>query len=528
LFSGRADPARFASRGALGAAAWLVDLSNDVVASRTKAGRKKNWTALPRPFSLCSSRPLDSWTAGAYRPETGQDEDPSFHRPKSHDGPSGSSTATTDVSMSPDTGCPGDEVAMRKAEIDALVRAHRGRTRPVAFFYVLRQPALEPDDHAFLSEHIDELGASDLLRWRARCEPGFTGPVIRQLARLAIDDPAYFKHEVLNLPRFELEEPEWIELAELMRGKVPEEIYERVVARCERKPARRASEFVFTPGVLKAYGSFLDDEDGPEPGLPAEPEGTRDLSMAKILAARRAGSLQLDDKALLKLAMERACRSGEDWSVGILEFPEILRDAIFEKARRTARGGERANLLGWLEAHGAPRGALLEIALGSIRAGGISYPELSWLTTQLTTRTAWEKHGLETLTVLMAKRAFAEISELIAVTWSEAGRDGKAVPRGFLEAIQGAFALTLLGMAREALAAGDEPHALATLSALACLDPPSRVSRAVHDLRRFGGVSSEIDELIAVNERLVKHSDARDASLEGVVAALHAIADAFG
>ena len=34
--------------------------------------------------------------------------------------------------------------------------------------------------------------------------------------------------------------------------------------------------------------------------------------------------------------------------------------------------------------------------------------------------------------------------------------------------------------------------------------------------------------LIAVNERLVKHSDARDASLEGVIAALHAIADAFG
>ena len=47
---------------------------------------------------------------------------------------------------------------MRKVEIDALVRAHRGRARPVAFFHVLRQPALEPDDHAFLVEHIDELG----------------------------------------------------------------------------------------------------------------------------------------------------------------------------------------------------------------------------------------------------------------------------------------------------------------------------------------------------------------------------------
>src|SRR3954470_3723693 len=100
----------------------------------------------------------------------------------------------------------GPEVTMRKAEIDALVRAHRGRARPVAFFHVLRQSALEPDDHAFLLEHVEALGASDLLRWRARCEEGFTAPVIRQLARRAVDDPGYFQHEVLDLPKIELHE----------------------------------------------------------------------------------------------------------------------------------------------------------------------------------------------------------------------------------------------------------------------------------------------------------------------------------
>jgi hypothetical protein len=56
----------------------------------------------------------------------------------------------------------------------------------------------------------------------------------------------------------------------------------------------------------------------------------------------------------------------------------------------------------------------------------------------------------------------------------------------------------------------------------------ARISRAVHDLRRNQGVSTGVAELIAVNERLVKHGDARDASLEGVIAALHAVADAFG
>lgn len=417
---------------------------------------------------------------------------------------------------------------MRKAEIDALVLAHRGRARPVAFFYVLRQPALEPDDHAFLSQHINELGASDLMRWRARCEPGYTGVIIEELARLAIETPVHFKHEVLNLPRFELEEEEWIELAERLRGKVPAEIYERVLARCKREPARRASDFMFTPGVIRSpEPPLLDDEDGLSPGLPEEPGETRVLSMRRLLAAREAGAVRIEDEALCELALARARVSGEDWSAGILEFPAMLKEAVLEKVRRTPRGAERANLLSWLEVHSVPRAVLIGIALESVRADAISYAELSWLTQKLTTRTAWDRHGLETLSALMAKRAFAEVSELIAVTWSEAGRDAKEVPRGFLEAIQVAFALTLLGMTREALTDGDEPRALATLSALACLDPPSRVSRPVHDLRRFTGVSPAVEELIAVNERLVKHSNSREASLEGVVAALHAIADAF-
>jgi hypothetical protein len=414
---------------------------------------------------------------------------------------------------------------MRKAEIDALVRAHRGRARPVAFFYVLRQPALEPDDHAFLTEHIDELGASDLLRWRARCESGFTGPIIRKLAQMAIDAPASFQHEVLNLPRLEMEEPEWIELADLVRGKVPPEIYARVQERGERKPARRASDFFFTPAVGKvSSASFLDDDID----LPLDTEGLRSLPFMKILVARRTGRLSLDDAAFLKLSLARASSSTEeDWSLGVLDFPELLRDAIFEKARRTPRGAERANLLAWLEAHGASRAALFDIALGPIRAGELSYAVLSWLSRQLTTRTAWDRHGLETLSALLSRRAFAEISDLIAVSWSEAGRDGKEIPRGLIEAIQVAFAMALLGTAREELARGHLPGVIGALSALACLDPPSRVSRAVHELRRLPGVNAEIEELIAVNERLVKHSDARDASLEGVVAALHAIADAF-
>jgi hypothetical protein len=417
---------------------------------------------------------------------------------------------------------------MRKAELDALVRAHRGRARPVAFFHVLRQAALEPDDHAFLTAHIDELGATDLLRWRARCEEGFTGPVIQRLARIAIADPAYFAHDVLDVPRLELDDPEWIELADLLRGKVPAAIYQRVLGRCRREPPERRTDFVFTPGVLDGAGFFLDAGDDarvPEPGQGL----ARAARMTDLLAARREGALVIDDGALLSLAMERARgASTEDWSFAVLDFPAGLRDAILEKARRTRNGAERANLLGWLEAHGEPRGALIELALTAIRGGEVSYGLLCWLTRQLTTRAAWDKHGLVVLSALMAQRAFSEIGELVTVAWSEAGRGDAEPPRGLLEAISVAFALALLELSREALAHGDEDFAMAALSALACLDPPSRVSRAVHDLRRAPGVSAPIVALLAVNERLVKHSDARDASLEGVIAALHAIADAFG
>lgn len=416
---------------------------------------------------------------------------------------------------------------MQKAEIDALVLAHQGRTQPVAFFHVLRQPSLGPDDHAFLSEHIDELGISDLIRWRMRCEPGHTGAVIQELARRAIEKPDYFKHEVLGLPRFELMEEEWIELACLIRGKVPDIIYKRVEERGRRDPARRVSDFMFTPGVIRSGEPLLDEEDGPEPGLPAEPDETRHRSMPQIIAARESGALQIDDKALLALAMERAIHGAEDWSRGVRELPALLGEAILEKARRTPRGAERVNLVSWLEAHDAPRATLVEIVIEAIRSGEISHPEIVWLSRKLVTRTAWDKHGQSALSALLTARAFGEMSELIALSWGEAARERGEVLQGFCEAIQVAFAMTLLGVAREALAAGDERRALSTLSALVCLDPPSRVSRAVHELRRFQGTSPEVRELIRVNERLVKHSDARDASLEGVVAALHAIADSL-
>ncbi len=416
---------------------------------------------------------------------------------------------------------------MRKAEIDALVLAHRGRARPVAFFHVLRQPTLEPDDHAFLLEHASELGASDLLRWRARCEEGFTAAVIGQLARRAIDDPRSFQHEVLDLPKIEMHEHEWTELASLVNGRVPAAVFAGILARGGARPVRPLPEKLFTPGVLDRGLLPLDEDDGAAVEEAIRQRGIDAVPIRDLLKARSAGKLSLDDAALAVLALARAGSPAEDWSAAAPDFPPALRDAVLEKARSTPRSAERANLLNWLDTQDISRAVLLPVALASMHEGPVSYGLVAFLARQLATRAAWDSHGLQALSALMAQRAFPEIGELITVVWSEAGRGPDGPPRGLLEAVQMAFAMALIAIIRAALTAGDEARALAALSALACLDPPSRASRAVHELQRIPGVSAEIAELIAVNERLVKHSNAGDASLEGVIAALHAIADAF-
>jgi hypothetical protein len=414
---------------------------------------------------------------------------------------------------------------MRKAEIDALVRAHQGRVRPVALFHVLRQATLDVDDRAFLSDHIHELGYSDLLRWKTRCAKGFTGEVIRHLASLAIEDPAYFAHDVLDVPRLDFDDQEWTELADLLRGKVPPALYARILDRrrsaAPRSPGRDADPAISPPRALDDAAFALELRDA----LASLPTAGGS-ALAELLTARSSGDQAADEAAMLAAAMERARASvDEDWSFVVLELPGALGFAILEKARHTRNQAERANLLGWLEAHGTPRGVLLDVALSAIREGDVSYGLVMWLTRQLGTRAAWDKYGLAVLSALLSRRAFAEIGEVCTVVWSLAGREGEEPPRALLEAMQTSFALALLGLCREALGRGDEGAAMAALSALACLDPPSRVSRAVHDLRRTPDVSTDVAALLAVNERLFKHSDARDASLEGVIAALHALAD---
>ncbi len=67
---------------------------------------------------------------------------------------------------------------------------------------------------------------------------------------------------------------------------------------------------------------------------------------------------------------------------------------------------------------------------------------------------------------------------------------------------------------------------VARASALACLDPPSRFSRSIHDLKRAVDTEGDALTLIELNARLVKHARAREATFESVIAALQGLADA--
>jgi hypothetical protein len=409
---------------------------------------------------------------------------------------------------------------MRKAEIAALLRAHRNRAQPVAFFHILRQSALEPDDHAFLMEHIDDLGAADLLRWRARCEKGFTAPVIRKLAELAIREPSQFRHEVLDAPRLGFEEAEWIEITDLLRGKVDDDIFRRVVA--HGAGGAGGAEPAKTPTVGPLLGgaegpsergelSFFDDLDDGEGGFGLAP-----------------GAPGTEGPGGPPGELSEPPPDDEDWSPSITRFRAAFREAVLEKARKTPRGDERAVLLSWLEQRRVAKKTLINIAADALLSGEITPSMLGWLSKQLSSRTGWDREGVVVLAAMIERRAFPEMSELFTLSWTEAsGSPGDDVSRGFLSSVQAAFALALLQVARQALVARRSEQAMALLSALACLDPPSRVSRAIHDLRRIPGLGEEVRHLIEVNERLVKHSDARDASLESLVAAVHALADAL-
>ena len=83
---------------------------------------------------------------------------------------------------------------------------------------------------------------------------------------------------------------------------------------------------------------------------------------------------------------------------------------------------------------------------------------VAWLAERLTTRAAWERHGFEVASSLVAARAFSELGEIIAVVVSRTAREepSRGAP-AVLAAIQASFALTLVEAARAAVVVARRP-----------------------------------------------------------------------
>lgn len=370
---------------------------------------------------------------------------------------------------------------MKRMEIDALVRAHRGRAHPVASLHILRQSAIEPDDQVFLCEHARELTIPDLLIWRKRSASGFTGAVIREFARIAMEDPLTFKHELLDAPRFALVDEEWIELADLTRGKVQADSFERILSRGIRAVVDVPK--TEPPAIQEDLTGFLEDALGDfEPAPPVMSPGFIDATSA----------------------------------------PEV----ILERAKNAWSAEERAILLEWLSSQGLSRKPLFDVATAALKAGENDPRLRGWLADQLTTRASWEAHGVDVVLALLDRQAFSELSALVTQVWGHR-EIAKKTSNGLLDAMMMALALGFIHVIREALTAALPEKALVYLSALACLDLPTRLSRTIHDLLRAPGSDGEVRTLIEMNVRLVKHKRGRDPSFEDIVAAIHCLADAI-
>lgn len=577
---------------------------------------------------------------------------------------------------------------MKRAQIEALMVAHRQRAHAVASLHVLCQPALEQDDHAFLQAHIDALGGADLLRWLSRCQSqGLSkAPVLRALASLAMSDPQQFRFEIIGSGERFLDEHDWAELAELLWGKVPADIARAVLCRtsgCDiyrallrpamwepdgpldlasfgaepaevESLARMVSEaFEDAPGqpplrLARELFAIRYDEracrlrlQGPAPiavgaahmlweieraGLmslvgwpfallpqvtrflcelvPADRGGREALReayvrhvaltlpgeavtlgrawyVAQLAAAvergvswpqvlrevpasvrdslrdgapelrarieREAGSLPvavalsvrqllpwaIDEESLAAMALVEARHAQPDWAPSIAGFPQALREAVIARVKHSPRGAERASLLDWLKQHGVGRKTLVEMAVDSLVSSEVSLAIVAWLARQLATRTAWEQHGPRTVGVLIERGCYAELGDLLTLSWSEAREEGEAdgerqVPSGFREALHWAFSLALIALTKRALEERCLEQAAAALSALACLDPPSRLSRSLHELGRRADLSDDVRELLSINAGMVRHGAAREASLQGAIAAVHVLADTLG
>jgi hypothetical protein len=231
----------------------------------------------------------------------------------------------------------------------------------------------------------------------------------------------------------------------------------------------------------------------------------------------------VDEATLVEAALDRAETELEPWSWGDCPtLPTSLLPAVRRRVRsRAPREQELVDLLRWLEARGEPFGDLIAVMLGRLAEGKPRHEAIRWLVSALASRTRWAHHGRDVLLSLIDAEAWSELSELLRRVAPDPITDAERKARHrMVIAVHDALARTLVRIAERALDRGAEGEAIGALHGLAALHPLTSVRRLVHQLRGKSGAASEIEDLVALNEELLRRDTTHEARAHDVRVAI--------
>lgn len=404
---------------------------------------------------------------------------------------------------------------MEKAEIIALLVAHRGRAQVVASLHLLRDGALGEPAHAFLAEHEAALATIDLQRWLSRASTAQRPAVEAAMARLAEREPARFEHEIRRAPPA-APEPPFPGLTETLSD----------------------GEGFFDPGDLLGDLDFDSEAPAADRHSPPGLAGSSHPELDALLAGLAGATGPKARSAWKARSLAAAADTAESWAAAVLHLPPAMRDAVLARAAVSPRSEERAALLEWLFQNGAKRPKLVELTLSLLGTGPAvvhvgSWLAETWIPKLLPDKAAWSKHGPTLLAAFLEYGHFSTLDELFTAVLTGAtalgpgllgmtGANGDAL-RGPVIA---AFTKALVQRVADALAAGRRQEALGAAAALVSLGPPSREVPGVRSLRRKRSAKGEVATLLALAERRAR-GPKQAPRLEDLITTVHVLSDAL-
>jgi hypothetical protein len=254
------------------------------------------------------------------------------------------------------------------------------------------------------------------------------------------------------------------------------------------------------------------------------------LPMRALVDLHKRAPWLITEEDLRATAMDRAEDATDRWAgFDRADLPGFLVDAVRARLQTIASEEEFLTLAAWLAAQNARPKDLVDLFLQRITRRPLTPRIIDWLATVLSSRTLWEKQGPRVLEPLILARAWNHIDALVRRSLHQGGDSAPRDPqqeRARVGAIHEALGVVLLKEARCALEGGDDKRASAALQAMVALHPPSRLSSKLNGLRKLEGLSDDMNELLDLNLRLLRHGSTKEATLSDVRAAFALLAEA--